>query len=154
MGDWAAAQDNLCSDKISDCRSYGPDVCLNYADWAKVNCASTCAFCTGPTPAKDCKDYVSNCASFASDLCTSQKYRVWAEDHCPMFCGFCAVTTSTVPKITTATPASTTPKPTISTPSVNAPCEDKINFCLVYSKRACSDVTWADTYCRKWCARC
>ncbi|RUS79556.1 hypothetical protein EGW08_012686 [Elysia chlorotica] len=167
----AAAQDGLCADKVHNCRSYGQDVCVNYSDWAKINCASTCAFCSGPTPMKECKDYVDNCGSYASVMCTDSSYRTWAEDNCSKFCGFCvppsstvspaATTTTTVATVTSGTnavtattqPATQKPVVTVTVPP-NAPCLDTINFCIVYSKRACTDIAWADTYCRKWCARC
>ncbi|KAK3764171.1 hypothetical protein RRG08_044100 [Elysia crispata] len=156
--DQAEAQDAPCADKVHNCRSYGQIMCVDYSDWAKINCASTCAFCSGPTAMKECKDYVDNCASYASEMCTESSYRTWAEDNCSKFCGFCVPPNSTTTSATTGTTATTQPitqKPVVTvTVPPNAPCLDTINFCLVYSKRACTDVTWADTYCRKWCARC
>ncbi|CAG5134833.1 unnamed protein product, partial [Candidula unifasciata] len=134
----------LCEDLIPNCRSYGQQTCVDYADWSKINCPYTCGFCTGSPPQRECKDLVDNCQDYVPEMCTDSSYRIWAEDNCPAYCDFCGTTNTVAPTGSSQSPA---------TPSASI-CEDLINFCSVYSQLACSDTTWANTYCSKYCNRC
>ncbi|XP_053376973.1 uncharacterized protein LOC123528762 [Mercenaria mercenaria] len=83
-----------CHDKTNNCDQYGSDVCTNYGQWARVNCARTCGFCTPLytiAPPK-CSDSSSSCASQSLTDCS--KTGSFVQLNCQKFCGLCTANTS------------------------------------------------------------
>ncbi|KAK3581064.1 hypothetical protein CHS0354_033850 [Potamilus streckersoni] len=85
-----------CSDRLSNCASYGQQVCRDYRAWANDNCKRTCNFCTPlyTVAPPTCKDKLSNCASYGQDACGAPG--TWARDNCQLSCGFCGPDTNSV----------------------------------------------------------
>ncbi|BFZ01238.1 hypothetical protein BsWGS_04277 [Bradybaena similaris] len=132
-----------CKDMVDNCQDYVEDICTNHAYrvWAEDNCFSYCGFCgtatTAPTtqPSQPPIATSSGTATTATITQSSQP------------------TTATTSGTTrTATTSQSSQAPT-TTPSVPG-CDDQLFFCYVYSPKACSDTTWADTYCKRFCNRC
>lgn len=87
--------------------------------------AATTAPNTGP-----CQDKVTDCYLYGKSACTGQ-YAAWAQDNCPLFCGFCGGNTQTQ-------------------------CQDKIPNCVDYGSDSCKGdyTSWAEFNCPKTCNLC
>ncbi|KAL3863515.1 hypothetical protein ACJMK2_005269 [Sinanodonta woodiana] len=130
-----------CSDNITNCDSYGTNVCtdLNYRTWANKNCRYTCRLCadgyvyttTTIAPA-NCVDKME-CQRYGNTAC-SEQYKEWSHENCPSYCGYCQ-----------------------GIPTHPPPCVDKIPNCKNYEITVCTNPTylmWAQDNCRNYCAIC
>ncbi|KAK7504375.1 hypothetical protein BaRGS_00004241, partial [Batillaria attramentaria] len=89
---------------------------------------------TSVLPPSACRDKLPNCDEYGNGACVGA-YVSWAQEHCPLFCGFCTPDYTTTP----------------------APCVDTLNNCKDYGTSVCSNPSyakWVRENCRKFCNVC
>jgi len=136
-----------CVDALPNCDTYDVKSCTDpkFRGWAEENCRLYCRLCTAsqlavltttrkPTLSPvNCVDKV-DCKLYGRDACSMDKYGLWGQENCPLYCGIC----QGVP----------TPPPL---------CVDKNPNCAQYQSDLCTNTGFTgfvDENCRKHCNRC
>lgn len=136
--------DPNCADQIENCAAFGSTSCSGqYEQWARDNCALTCAYCVGPaTTPPPCVDVLDNCDSYGTESCTNADYSAWANENCRRTCRLCsAEVLAQLDALTTQLPPER--------------CVDVVD-CRLYGQSACTGdyASWAEENCMNYCGIC